>query len=271
MVRRALGFGFGLRPKHFSDALSGLIVADCVEIIAENFAGRGGRPRAALERVRRDCPVLVHSVGLDVGGMDPVDTDHVRRVAALADEIEASSVSDHLCFSRLGGGHGHDLWPLPRTRASLERVAARIRQIQDLLRRPLVLENVSAYIDYAANEMDEPEYWAELFVRTGCTMLLDVNNAYVTATNVGGRAEQLLDRLPAARISQIHLAGHAPLGAGLLDDHGSAVADVVWDLYRRVTARVGPVTTIIERDTNVPPALDLMAEAARARAFAEAA
>ncbi|WP_437621421.1 DUF692 domain-containing protein [Sorangium sp. So ce1151] len=267
---RRTGFGLGLRPKHFGDALAGGLAVDCVEIIAENFVGRGGRPRAALDRVRRGASVLVHAVGMDVAGFDPIDMGHVLGIRDLADEIEADLVSDHLCFSRLGGRHGHDLWPVPRTVETLERVAARICRIQDALGRRIALENVAAYVDFASNEMTELDVWLELFSRTDCLMLLDLNNAYVSSVNLGGHPGDLIEGLPEERVVQIHLAGHSELGAGLLDDHGSPVADEVWRLYERAVRRFGPVTTIVERDAEVPPLDVLLAEVAQARSIARA-
>jgi uncharacterized protein (UPF0276 family) len=267
-VQRPIQVGLGLRAAHYDELLKRAISADFAEATTENFLGRGGRARSVLERVRADMPVALHGVSLSIGGMDPLNDRYLAELGALAARIEALSVSDHLCFGTFGGHYAHDLWPLPYTEEALEHVVTRVQQVQDRLGRQLLLENVSSYVEYRASTLPEWEFLAEVATRADAGILLDVNNVFVSATNLGFSPEAYLDGLPQGRVQQLHLAGHSDGGGFLLDDHGSPVTASVWRLYERALARFGALPTIIEWDERVPALAELEAEAERARLVA---
>lgn len=261
------GHGIGLRVPHYAQILDeGLPGAQWVEAVSENFVGRGGRPHALLDRVRRDAGVLLHGVSLSLGGMDPLNLTYLRELRALADRVEAALVSDHLCFAGAQGRYGHDLWPLPYSQEAIAHVASRIRQVQDLLGRRIAIENVSSYVAFRESALPEWEFLAEIASRADCLILLDVNNVVVSAKNFGFDPLDYVRGVPAERVAQLHLAGYQDRGAYLFDDHGGPVREQVWALYREVVRRVGQVPTIIEWDQNVPSLATLLEESARARA-----
>ncbi len=256
------GFGLGLRTAHYAALREapppGL---DWLEIVSENHLVPGGLPMHHLDRLRADWPMVMHGVALNIGGCDPLDVAYLDELDALARRVQPAWVSDHLCFTGVGGRSLHDLLPLPLTEAMLRHVAGRVQQVQDRLGRRLVLENVSSYIAYAADEMAEHEFLAELARRSDCQLLLDVNNVYVSSINHGFDARAYIDALPAERVLQIHLAGHSAGPDGLLiDTHDAPVCDAVWALYRHTIARLGPRPTMIERDDHIPPLAELLAE-----------
>jgi uncharacterized protein (UPF0276 family) len=262
--------GFGLRVPHYDALASRSVRADFAEVTSENFIGRGGRAHAVLERVRADMPILLHGVSLSIGGIDPLRDDYLTGLAELAQRIEALSVSDHLCFGTFGGHYAHDLWPLPHTEEAVEHVVERVRRVQDRLKRQLLLENVSSYVEYRASTLSEWQFLSEVVTRADAGILLDVNNVFVSANNHGFSAHEYLAGLPRERVQQIHLAGHSDGGGFLLDDHGSAVSEPVWRLYEQAIARFGAVPTIVEWDERVPELAVLEAEAERARKVATA-
>jgi len=263
-----LGHGIGLRPPHYQalarSSASERPPVDWVEIISENFMVAGGNPRAVLRDVRARLPVAMHGVSLSLGSVDPLDEVYLTELAELAREIEPAWISDHLCWSSFGGHTGHDLWPLPFTEEALVHVAARVHAVQERLGRPLLVENVSSYLRFSHSTLAEWELLAELTARTGCGVLLDVNNVYVSAHNHGFAARDFLDGIPVGRVGQIHLAGHRDEGTHLLDTHDHPVCDGVWDLYTAAVERFGGVATLIERDDDIPPLDELVAEARRA-------
>lgn len=270
-----LGHGIGLRPPHYQPLLQALRAAttaaerpvDWVEIISENFMVEGGNPRAILRQVRAEVPVVMHGVSLSLGSVDPLDERYLDALDALAREVEPAWISDHLCWSSFGGHTGHDLWPLPFTDEALSHVAARVQTVQDRLRRPILVENVSSYLQFAHAELTEWQFLSALVQRTGCGLLLDVNNVFVSAHNHGFAAGTFLDGLPRDSVGQIHLAGHRDEGTHLLDTHDHPVCDGVWELYRAAVARFGGVATLIERDDDIPPLDDVVAESRRAAAL----
>ncbi|MEO8846160.1 MAG: DUF692 domain-containing protein, partial [Kofleriaceae bacterium] len=199
---------------------------------------------------------------------DPSDDDHLARLASLVAEVEPAIVSDHLCWSRFGGHSAHDLWPLPYTAEALAHVVDRVGRVQDRLGRRILLENPSSYVTFAASDIAEPEFLAEIARRADCGILLDVNNVYVSSMNHGWDPHAYLAALPAERVGQIHLAGHADHGTHLLDSHDQPVCEAVWDLYGEAVARFGAIATMIERDDHIPPLTDLVEELDRARAIA---
>lgn len=261
-----LGFGLGLRPPHFEDLLAGPATAvDWLEINSENFMVAGGKPRRYLEAFRQRWPIVMHGVSLDIGGSDPLDVHYLRALARLAHEIEPAWVSDHLCWTGIDGLNSHDLLPLPCSEEALAHVAARVQQVQERLRRPLVLENLSSYVRFAESTMPEWEFLAELTRRTGCKLLLDLNNIVVGARNHGFAAADFLAGIPPGAVWQIHLAGHGDYGDIAIDTHDHAVPEAVWTLYADAIARLGPVSSMIERDDHIPPLPELLLELQRAR------
>ena len=265
-----LGFGLGLRPTHYAQILDGRPAVDWFEVITENYLVGGGRPLHFLDAIRARYPVVMHGVSLSIGGTAPLDLGYLDSVRALAARCEPAWISDHLCWTGSGPHNLHDLLPLPYTEEALAHVAPRIEQVQERLGRRLVLENVSSYISYAASAMSEWEFLAELVRRTGCDLLLDVNNVYVSSRNHGFDPRAFIDGVPAAAVRQFHLAGHLDLGTHVIDTHDAPVCEAVWDLYAYALGRLGPVSTLLERDDHIPPLAELVAELDRARGIARA-
>jgi uncharacterized protein len=262
--------GYGLRVPHYSDLLERGTSAGLVEVVSENFIGRGGRPRAVLERVRRDAGIALHGVSLSLGGVDPLNERYLDGLRSLRREIDACWISDHLSFGTVGGHYAHDLWPIPRTEEALGHVVERVQRIQDRLGERLLVENVSTYVELRENTLGEAEFLAAVAEGSDCAILLDVNNVVVNVKNHGGAPLDFLRLLPKERVRQLHLAGHSDHGTHALDDHGSAAPADVMELYREVVRRFGPIPTIVEWDDNVPSLVELEAEAERAaRAEAE--
>jgi uncharacterized protein (UPF0276 family) len=262
------GFGLGLRPEHYRDFVERRPAVDWLEVISENYMVPGGKPLHYLDTIRRDVPMVMHGVSLSIGGTDALDLDYLRALKALAARVEPGWVSDHLCWTGLDGQQLHDLLPLPYTETTLKHLVPRIAQVQDLLGRRLVLENVSSYVRFAADEMGEAEFIAELARRADCLLLLDVNNVYVSSVNHGFDPQAFIDTMPAERVVQLHLAGHSREGEHLVDTHDAPVCDAVWALYRHTLQRLGPKPTMIERDDDIPALDTLLDELAIARRIA---
>ena len=262
--------GLGLRAAHVDELLaSPTPVVDGFELLAENFFGDGGRPRATLDRLRGRYPLVPHAVSTYVGAADGLDRAHLRRLRALADAVDAPWVTDHLCWGAAAGRTSHDLLPLPYTPAAARVCVDAIREVQDVLGRRFAIENVSSYLTWREATMPEWAFLAEVAEAADCGVLLDVNNVYVAAVNHGFDPRTYLAAVPAARVVQLHLAGHAARDGYLLDTHDQPVADAVWSLYAETLARLGPVPTILEWDGDVPPLAEVLAEVARARAIAD--
>lgn len=264
-------FGLGMRKEHYSGFVSGSVPVDFVEVISENFMVAGGAPLSTLRKVRQHYPVALHGVSLSVGSAQRVDDDYLGRLASLVQDIEPFLVSDHLCWTRMPGFSSHDLLPLPFTEEALDVVTGNVLRAQDALKRQILLENPSTYLRFAGAQMAEWEFLAELCERTDCGLLLDVNNVFVTAHNLGQDAAQTIARFPAEHVQQVHLAGHTSRDELLIDTHDQAVADPVWALFEAAMTRLGPVAVMIERDDNIPGIDDLLAELDRARAAARTA
>lgn len=262
------GFGLGLRPPHYRDFIAAAQPVDWLEIISENYMVQGGKPLAMLDRIRADYPVAMHGVSMSLGSVHPLDEDYLRSLKAFARRIEPMWISDHLCWTGMHGLNLHDLYPLPYTDEAVRHVAARIAQVQDVLERPLVVENVSSYIAYRASTMSEWQFLTAIAEEADCLLLLDVNNVYVSSVNHGFDAREFIDGVPAARVQQVHLAGHSDMGTYIVDTHDHPIADPVFDLYAHACARFGPVTTMIERDDRIPPLAELLAELDRVRRVA---
>ncbi|MBV2150094.1 DUF692 domain-containing protein [Sphingobium sp. AS12] len=259
------GFGLGLRIPHFQHFLDETVPVDFVEIISENFMVAGGRPLYVLDRVRERWPVAMHGVSMSLGSADGLRDDYLLRLKVLADRVRPLWVSDHLSWSRIAHRNSHDLLPLPFTEESLDAVCANIRHAQDVLERPLVIENPSTYLTFARDQMTEWAFLTEMTRRTGCFLLLDVNNIYVSGSNNGFDPLDYLAGVPIERVRQIHLAGHSQGRERLIDTHDQPVCDPVWDLFGRLYPQLGPVATMIERDDNIPPLGELLAELDQAR------
>ncbi|WP_066819090.1 MNIO family bufferin maturase [Sphingomonas mali] len=262
------GFGLGLRIPHFQQYLSEPVPVDFVEIISENFMVAGGRPLHVLDQVRERWPIAMHGVSMSIGSADGVRADYLVRLKALADRVRPLWISDHLSWSRLEHVNSHDLLPLPLTDEALDTVCRNILHVQDVLERPLVLENPSTYLTFVDDQMTEWAFLAEMTRRTGCYLLLDVNNIYVSGANNGFDPYDYLAGVPADRVRQIHLAGHSQGRDRLIDTHDQPVSDPVWDLFARIYPRLGPVAAMIERDDNIPALDALLEELAIARRIA---
>ena len=265
-----LGHGIGLRTQHFARVLDGTARADWFEVISENFMIRGGRPLAVLERARASAPIVLHGVSLSLGACDPLNMAYLRELRALAARVEPAWISDHLCWGSHGGHYAHDLLPLPYTEEALDHVVSRVQAVQEALGRRILVENVSSYLAYRHSTLPEWTFVAEVAARADCGILLDVNNVHVSAVNHGFSAEEYLAGLPAARIGQIHLAGHSDRTTHLLDTHDAPVPAPVWTLYRRAVERFGAISTLVEWDDHVPELEVVLAEAERARTVEDA-
>jgi uncharacterized protein len=263
-------FGLGLRKPHYRDFIEGetAVPVDFVEVISENFMVDGGRPLHVLERVRERHPVALHGVSMSLGSADGLRDDYLRRLRSLADAVDPLFISDHLSWSRIERFNSHDLLPLPYTQEALDAVSANIHHAQDTLGRTLLIENPSSYVSFPG-DMTEWEFLDAVCTRTGCGLLLDVNNIYVSASNHGFDAQAYLSGIPAARVRQIHLAGHSQGRDLLIDTHDKPVPDPVWALYASALERLGPVATMIERDGDIPPLSSLLAELGSARDIAQ--
>ncbi|WP_404712030.1 DUF692 domain-containing protein [Sphingomonas sp. MMS24-J13] len=259
------GFGLGLRKPHYAEFLEHRIGVDFVELISENFMVDGGRPRQILRDVRAMYPVALHGVSMSLGSADGLDGAYLQRLRALVDEIAPLFVSDHLSWSRIEGFNAHDLLPLPYTQEALDTVCANVDRAQTALGRAMLIENPSSYIAFDGADMSEWDFLDALCARTGCGLLLDVNNVFVSATNHGFDAMAYLDGIPADRVRQIHLAGHSRGRELLIDTHDAPVCADVWDLYAYVLPKLGAVATMIERDDAIPPLHELLAELGTAR------
>jgi uncharacterized protein len=263
-----LGFGLGLRPQHYSDILEGDPPIDWFEAISENYMVPGGQPLAILDRIRERYPVVLHGVSLSIASTAPFDRTYLRDLKTLADRTEPVFVSDHLCWTGVHGINLHDLLPIPYTKEALAHVVSRIQYVQDYLKRPIALENVSTYVQFGHSEMPEWEFLAEMTKQTGCWLVFDVNNVFVSAFNHEYDPLAFIGGIPADRVVQFHLAGHEHNMTHIIDTHDAMVCDEVWDLYRAALRRFGPVSTIIERDDNIPPLDEMVAELGTARKIA---
>jgi uncharacterized protein len=262
-----LGLGVGLRTVHFTHILRHWPAVDWFEIISENFMDSGGRPRFVLEQIAERYPIVMHGVSLSIGSSDPLDFEYLTKLKRLAAHTRAGWVSDHLCWTGVAGMNTHDLLPLPLNEASLRHVSERVKIVQDFLERPLVLENPSTYVGFAASTMSEWEFLSRLGADTGCGLLLDVNNVYVSSVNHDYDPVEYLRAIPAERVVQIHLAGHTHCGTHLIDTHDGRVAAAVWELYRLAHQRTGGVATLLEWDAKIPDFAEVHAEILKARAF----
>ncbi|TLY65027.1 MAG: DUF692 domain-containing protein, partial [Gammaproteobacteria bacterium] len=256
----ALGFGLGLRVDHYEAILADRPAVDWFEVLTENYLVPGGKPLHYLMRMRERYPLAMHGVSMSIGSSAPLDRGYLEQVKQLARRVEPAWISDHLCWTGVAGRNTHDLLPLPYTEEALEHVAERVRAVQDILGRRILLENVSSYVAFRDSSLTEWEFLHGVAERADCLILLDVNNIYVSAVNHEFDPRDYLDAIPAGRVQQIHLAGHENHGDYLIDTHDHPVPDPVWELYAAAVARFGAVSTMIERDAHIPPLAELCAE-----------
>ena len=259
-----LGLGVGLRSVHYDDVLDGEPAVDWFEILTENYLDTGGRPMAVVDQVAERFPIAMHGVSLSIGSTDPLDRDYLKKVKDLARRVDAVWIGDHVCWTGVLGQNSHDLLPVPTTEAALAHLVERIRIVQDVWERPLVLENPSTYAAFQSSTIPEGEFLARMAEESDCALLLDVNNVYVSCRNQGLDALAYLDAIPYDRVVQIHLAGHTDKGTHCLDTHSKPVKDDVWELYGRVVERMGPCSTLVEWDADIPSFDVLEAEVAKA-------
>ncbi|ODR94469.1 hypothetical protein AUC70_07370 [Methyloceanibacter stevinii] len=264
-----LGFGLGLRPEHYDEILSGDPNVDWFEVISENYMIPGGKPLRVLDEIAERYPIVMHGVSLSIASTAPLDMEYLTELKTLADRVEPKWISDHLCWTGVHGVNLHDLLPIPYTQEALDHVVDRVSRVQDFLGRRLTLENVSSYVTFAESEMSEWDFVSEVARRADCWLLFDVNNVYVSACNHGFSTRDFLQGIPRDRIVQFHLAGHSHEGDHIVDTHDHPVCDEVWDFYRETVSHFGPVSTMIERDDNIPPLAEVIAELDIARKIAQ--
>ncbi|MGY2224169.1 MNIO family bufferin maturase [Pseudomonas gingeri] len=269
--RPFLGYGLGLRSHYHQEILEQSPAVDWFEIVSENYLVQGGKALHYLDAIAERYPLVMHGVSLSIGGPHELDAQYLKNLKQLADRVKPAWISDHLCWSRGNAHQLHDLLPLPYTEESLYYVAGRVRQVQDVLQQPLVLENVSSYVRAASDEFCEWEFLEALSRLSDCELLLDVNNVYVSGRNHGFDPWTFIQSLPARKIRQLHLAGHADYGDYVIDTHDHPVCDPVWELYQRTLEYLGPVATLLERDDHFPPLQELVTELDKARELGTAA
>lgn len=265
-----LGYGLGLRKDHYLTIIEEKPAIDWFEIITENYLVEGGKPLYYLDTIRADYPMVMHGVSLSIGSTDALKMTYLAKVKALAERVQPAWVSDHLCWTGVGGINLHDLLPLPYTEEALKHVVERVKIVQDFLGRQILLENVSSYITYGHSTMPEWQFLAEVAEQADCLILLDINNIYVSAYNHCFDPKTYIQHIPVKRVQQFHLAGHLNLDHIIIDSHGDSVIDPVWSLYEFALRRFGAVSTMIERDDNMPSLEELLVELTRARTIAQA-
>ncbi|MEZ4742971.1 MAG: DUF692 domain-containing protein [Bdellovibrionota bacterium] len=265
------GVGLGLRSLHLPHILQDFPKIPWFEILIDNYFCDGGLAIKNLSRIREHYPVAFHSVGMSIAGSDPIDIDWFLQLKNLMKKFEPAWVSDHLCWTNFGGKYFHDLLPFPMNEESLKHVSERILCVQDILQQEILLENVSSYISFSTSEYDEADFLCNLHKKTGCYILLDINNVYVSAYNNSFSAEAYLDKIPIEAVKQFHLAGYEDNGKYLLDSHGAPVWKEVWDLYKKAVQKFGRIPTLIEWDNNIPDFAVLVSEVKMAEAKREEA
>lgn len=264
-----LGFGLGLRAQHYLAILKDLPKVDWFEAITEDYLVEGGKSLYYLHRIREHYPLVMHGVSLSIGGCDTINFDYLKKVKALAASIQATWISDHLCWTGINGLNMHDLLPLPYTEEALKHVVDRVKQVQDFLGRQILLENVSSYIEYQASMLKEWEFLTAVAEQADCFILLDINNIYVSSVNHQFNPLDYLNAIPVHRVKQFHLAGHKNCKDYIIDTHDAPIIDSVWSLYAAAVRRFGKISTMIERDDNIPELSELLAELQQAKQIAE--
>jgi len=264
-VSEHLGFGLGLRKEHYQEIIDSQPQVDWFEILTENYLVPGGKPLYYLDKIRQDYAMVMHGVSLSIGNSDALNFTYLKQVKELASRIDARWISDHLCWTGMGGSNAHDLLPLPYTEEALKHVVERIIQVQDFLQQPILMENASSYISYKQSEMLEWEFLNAVAEQADCLLLLDINNIFVSAVNHQFDPYAYIDAIPKNKVQQFHLAGHTDFGDYIIDTHDHDIRTEVWDLYEHAVKRFGSVSCMIERDDNIPPLQDLLNELDKAR------
>lgn len=263
-----LGFGLGLRHQYYEEILTQKPNVDWFELLTENYLIPGGRPLYYLDKIREHYPMVMHGVSLSIGSTDVLDRDYLQQLKHLITRVEPVWISDHLCWTGVQSLNAHDLLPIPYTAKAIKHIVSRINQVQDFLGRPILIENVSSYLTYQQSEMTEWEFIAEIVKQADCYILLDVNNVYVSSVNHLFDPMSYINAMPAERVAQIHLAGHSNHGDYIIDTHDAPVIQAVWDLYEATIESLGWVSTMIERDDNMPAFAELLAEINKAKRIA---
>jgi uncharacterized protein (UPF0276 family) len=266
-----LGFGIGLRSPHYDYVLEQLPAIDWFELITENYLAPGGRPRAILRQIREHYPVVLHGLSFNIGSAEAPDADYLQQLKQLIKECEPEWVSDHLCWTGLHGRTSHDLLPIAYNKQTLAQVSSKVSQIQETLQQTIVLENPSVYLQFKSSDMSEADFINALVKKTGCRILLDVNNVYVSSFNLGLDPLAQIKAIQPECVQQFHLAGHTHNGSHIIDTHDQAVSDDVWALYSKACQHIGPVATLLERDDQIPAFTELMAELEQARQVQQSA
>jgi len=268
MTRPFLGFGLGLRTEHYQDVINDKPDVDWFEIISENYMVPGGKPLYHLDKIRNDYPMVMHGVSLSIGSTDPLNQDYLKQLKQLIDRVQPMWLSDHLCWTQVDHTNTHDLLPLPYNEETISHIVSRVSEVQEFLGRQILLENLSSYITYNNSEMTEWEFLNEIANRSDCLILLDINNIFVSAHNHNFNAIEYINGVDIDRVMQFHLAGHSYHGDIIIDTHDHDVCDPVWDLYADALKRFGAVSTMIERDDDIPAFKQLRAELAVAEKIA---
>lgn len=268
MTRPFLGFGLGLRTEHYQTVLDEKPKVDWFEIISENYMVPGGKPLYFLDKIRADYPMVMHGVSLSIGGTDPLNMDYLKQLKQLITRVEPRWISDHLCWTTVDHINSHDLLPLPYNEDTINHIAGRIRQVQDFLGQQILVENLSSYVTYNNSVMSEWEFLNEILRRADCLVLLDINNIFVSAHNHQFDPVDYIKGIDSDRVMQFHLAGHSYNGNMIIDTHDHEVCDPVWDLYAEALKTFGAVSTMIERDDNIPEFKELHTELAIAEKIA---
>lgn len=264
-----LGYGLGLRPEHYEAVINESPPVDWFEIITENYLVPGGKPLYFLDKIREQYPMVMHGVSLSIGSSDPLDWTYLEEVKKLSQRIQPKWISDHLCWTGIHHKNMHDLLPIPYTSEAIDHIVARVQQVQDFLGQRILLENVSSYVTYKDSMMTEWDFFREISERSDCLILLDVNNVYVSAINHEFNPLEYIRAIPRERVYQLHLAGHTDNGDYRIDTHDADIIDPVWELYKETLSYLGHVSTMIERDDNIPPLAELLDELRHARVLAD--
>ena len=259
------GVGLGLRTPHYSTIENNKPNVAWFEVLIDNYMAAGGTPLLHLERIRQDYAVTFHGVGMSLGSTDPLSWQYLKQLKQRIQQFSPAWVSDHLCWTSVGGRYSHELMPMPYTDEAIRLMIVRIQQVQDFLQQRILIENVSSYLRYAVSAMQEWDFLVTIATEADCDILLDINNIYVSARNHGIDAEHYLSSVPPARVREMHLAGYEDMGTHLLDTHGEPVHDAVWELYNQALLKFGPVPTLVEWDNNIPAFSRLQAEGEKAR------
>lgn len=270
-MHKSLGCGLGLRPVYYQEILSTRPAVDFFEIISEDYMIDGGNPLYYLDKIREDYPIVMHGVSLSIAGTDPLDKNYLNKLKILINRINPRWISDHCCWTGVAGKNLHDLLPVPYTPEALDHIAGRIQTVQEFLGQKIAIENVSSYVSFKDSEYTEWEFLTQLTQKTGCLLLLDINNIYVNSFNHGFNPEDFVNNIPVDKVQQFHLAGHTNRGDVIIDTHDAEIIHPVWDLYQLALKRFGQISTLIERDDKFPPFSELMDELATARKYYAAA